>query len=89
MAEIEALAAKTALVVSDFGGMAELVTKRKDGWLFRVGDAKDLARVLTEVLKFPDRLGALPFDATQPLDMTEAAKEMEARYQELAEGASS
>jgi len=79
----EALAARTPLVVSDLGGMAELVTPDHDGWRFAAGDARDLARVLRAVLSDPERLAALPFDATRPKDMRVAAADMEQTYEAL------
>ena len=53
---LEALAARVPLLVSDLGGMAELVREGRGGYRFRVGDAEDLARVLRECLETPGRL---------------------------------
>lgn len=79
----EALAARTPLLVSDFGGMAELVSPGRDGWRFAVGDAGALAAELERLLREPAALRALAFDGVRPRDMGEAAADMEERYAEL------
>lgn len=81
----EALAARTPLVVSDFGGMAELVTPGRDGWRFAVGDAAALARALEQALGDPAALAALPFDGVRPRDLGEAAEAAERLYREALE----
>lgn len=79
----EALAARTPLLVSDFGGMAELVSPGHDGWRFAVGDAGALAAQLERLLREPAALQGLPFDGVRPRDMGEAAADMEERYAAL------
>jgi glycosyltransferase involved in cell wall biosynthesis len=62
----EARAAGTPLLVSDLGGMAELVREGVDGRRFRIGDAADLARQLQELLSDREQLaqlGRAPFEA--------------------------
>ncbi len=81
----EALAARTPLLVSDFGGMAELVTPGRDGWRFAVGDAAALARALERALEDPAALAALPFDGVRPRDLGEAAEAAERLYREALE----
>lgn len=56
---LEALATRTPLVVSDLGGMAELVDPGKSGFHFKVGDSDDLARVLERILRTPTLLNDL------------------------------
>jgi glycosyltransferase involved in cell wall biosynthesis len=75
----EARAARTAVLVSDLGGMAELVEPGRQGWRFRAGDAGDLARVLGDVLAAPGRLAALDFEPP-PKDARTNALELEERY---------
>ncbi len=58
----EAMATGTPLVVSDIGGMAELVQEGRTGFRFATGDAADLARVLGELIADPGRLRALSMD---------------------------
>jgi glycosyltransferase involved in cell wall biosynthesis len=61
---LEALAARTPLLVSDLGGMAELVEEGVSGWRFAVGDVQALSARLAQLLEAPELLGAL--DATPP-----------------------
>ncbi|HEX6882120.1 MAG TPA: glycosyltransferase [Planctomycetota bacterium] len=75
----EARAAHVAVLVSDLGGMAELVEPGRQGWRFRAGDAEDLARALAEVLRAPERLDGLDFEPP-PKDMRTHAEELEQRY---------
>jgi glycosyltransferase involved in cell wall biosynthesis len=56
---LEALAAKTPLLVSDIGGMAELVEEGESGFRFPVGDAAALAQRLSSLLADPAPLAAL------------------------------
>lgn len=79
----EAFLLHTPLVVSDIGGMAELVTDGEDGLHFRVGDPVDLAEKLGRFVDDPDlatRLG----EAAPPIKtLAEDAREMEERYRAL------
>ncbi|MFT5287966.1 MAG: glycosyltransferase involved in cell wall biosynthesis [Planctomycetota bacterium] len=79
----EARSTRTPLLVSDLGGMAELVEPGREGWRFRVGDAGDIAARLEKILKDPDCLARLPFDGPPVKPMVRSAEEMEARYQEV------
>jgi len=59
----EAFLARLPLVVSDHGGLAELVRDGIDGLRFRPGDSADLARILKLLLDDPalrSRLGSAP-----------------------------
>ncbi len=78
----EARAARTAVLVSDLGGMAELVEPGRQGWRFRCGDAADLAEHLARLLRAPGLLDALDFEP-QPKDMRTSALELEQRYDAL------
>jgi len=77
----EALAAKTPLLVSDLGGMAELVEEGRGGWRFPIGDAEALADRLSLLLADRSALDALPGEGTRPIGIEEHAAEVEARYQ--------
>ncbi len=79
----EALAARTPLLVSDLGGMSELVEEGRGGWRFEIGDAEDLARKLGQVLADPGRLERLA-PAAEPPTFEEHLAAIEARYRELA-----
>jgi glycosyltransferase involved in cell wall biosynthesis len=56
---LEALAARTPLLVSDLGGLAELVEPGLSGWRFPVGDALSLAERLRDLIADPAPLDAL------------------------------
>lgn len=75
----EALAARTPCLVSDLGGMAELVQPGRQGWRFRTGDSDDLAAALERVLREPALLGGLDL-GPPPKDMRTSAAELEERY---------
>jgi glycosyltransferase involved in cell wall biosynthesis len=46
VAMIEALAADVPVVAADSGGARDIIAPPRNGWLFRSGDARDLARTL-------------------------------------------
>lgn len=80
---LEALASKTPLLVSDLGGMAELVEPGASGYHFRMGDVEALARSLEELLLDPSKLDAL---YSKPLDLPRVDDHVaviERRYGEL------
>lgn len=77
---LEALATRTPLLVSDLGGMAELVEHGRTGFHFRVGDDADLARVLGELLSEPERLKRLFPEGTSVREVEEDAEELEGLY---------
>lgn len=80
----ESLLFHTPLVVSNIGGMAELVRDGVDGLHFEVGDDADLARVLQRFIDESDLLERLSQDFPRIKTMAEDAREMEARYRSLA-----
>jgi glycosyltransferase involved in cell wall biosynthesis len=56
---LEALATLTPLMVSNLGGMAELVEPGVSGFRFEVGDAADLGHRLLQLIEDPSPLAAL------------------------------
>ncbi|MGB3681463.1 MAG: glycosyltransferase, partial [Rubrobacteraceae bacterium] len=54
-----AFAAKTPVVATDLGGMAEVVRHEENGLLFEVGNAGDLSRRLRRFVDEPDLLSRL------------------------------
>ncbi|HVS10640.1 MAG TPA: glycosyltransferase [Planctomycetota bacterium] len=86
---LEALAARTPLLVSDLGGMAELVEPGRSGWRFPPGDVGALAERLAALLHDPSPLEALyAEDVAPPPDVAEQVACIESIYGEvLAEGA--
>lgn len=81
---LEALAARTPLLVSDLGGMVELVEEGKSGWRFPVGDANALADRLQWILEDPSRLDALQVEAQPPPSLGDQVAAVEAIYERLA-----
>jgi glycosyltransferase involved in cell wall biosynthesis len=79
----EAFAARTPVLVSDLGGMAELVDEGRGGWRFRVGDADDLARRLSALLTDRSALDTLAPPQAKAATFEEHAADMEARYRSL------
>jgi glycosyltransferase involved in cell wall biosynthesis len=75
----EARAARTAVLVSDLGGMAELVEPGRQGWRFPPGDAAALARALEGLIRDPGALARLDFEPP-PKDVRSSAAELEQRY---------
>lgn len=56
---LEAMAQGRLVVASDVGGHRELIADRETGWLFRAGDANDLARTVLELLGQPNAWPAI------------------------------
>ena len=76
----EALATRTAVLVSDLGGMAELVEQGRHGWRFPPGDARALAAHLARLARDRAPLAALDFPGTVK-DFATSAAELEQRYE--------
>jgi glycosyltransferase involved in cell wall biosynthesis len=74
----EARATRTPVLVSDLGGMRELVEDGREGWRFRVGDAAHLAEHLERLLRDPGVLARLSFPPEK--DVRTSALELEERY---------
>lgn len=79
---IEALEARTPVLVSDLGGMAEFVHERPCGATFAPGDAADLARALERLLSDRERLGRFYASGPRPPTMPECVARMEQIYAE-------
>ncbi|MCP5020463.1 MAG: glycosyltransferase family 4 protein [bacterium] len=79
----EALALGVPCLVSDLGGMAELVQEGRDGWHFPMGDAQALADRLARVLSKPGELEGLTPQSPDLCSWEEAAGRFEDHYQEL------
>ncbi|HPF15464.1 MAG TPA: glycosyltransferase [Planctomycetota bacterium] len=79
----EALALGVPCLVSDQGGMAELIVEGRDGWHFPMGDAAALAKRLGEVLAHPETLEALEPTSPDLCSWAEAAERFVAHYEEV------
>lgn len=80
---LEALSARTPLLVGDQGGMAELVEDGVSGFHFRLGDGADLARRLEELLRSPERLDALHPRPPRLMSVDDHVDALEERYRRL------
>lgn len=79
----EAYAAKIPVIASNIGGMAEAVTHEKNGLLFEVGSAADLAAQLRRVIDEPDLLEKLRKGIEPVKTFTQEVDELEQIYQRL------
>lgn len=80
----EARAARVPVLASDIGGMSELVRKGRAGWLFRAGDAADLARQMRKILDAPEVLTQVRAEVRPVKSIAEHAAELETIYARLA-----
>lgn len=78
---LEALASRTPMLVSDLGGMAELVEPGVSGFHFRMGDVRDLADNLALALSGRAGLASLYARAPDLPTFAEHVDAIEARYQ--------
>jgi glycosyltransferase involved in cell wall biosynthesis len=84
---LEALAARTPLLVSDIGGMAELVEEGASGFRFAVGDAQALALRLSSLIADRSQLERL-YRVDQPIKrVDDDAAQLEEVYFEALESA--
>lgn len=74
---LEALARKTPVIVSDFGGLPEAVEHGRNGLIFKGGDAEDLARVMTQVLDDPACVQRMQTQMGGVRFIADAARELE------------
>jgi glycosyltransferase involved in cell wall biosynthesis len=79
----EAFAAKTPVIATNLGGMAEAVTHGVDGLLFERGDAADLAGQINRVLEEPGLLEHLREGIPPVKTIAEEVNELESIYREL------
>ena len=65
---LEAMAAGLPVVVSDVGGVSELVEHRRNGLLVRPGDVTGVTAALRELIEHPDTAAALGESARRTVD---------------------
>ena len=80
---LEAFAHRTPVIVSDLGGMAELVTDGQDGLRFAAGNAAALAQQLCRLSEEPGLLGQLQAGIQPIKTVTQEIDELEAIYQRV------
>lgn len=83
MVILEALALRTPLLVTDLGGMAELVEPGTSGARFPVGDVAALTAALAELLDAPERLARLYPRGAIAADLATNTRRLEQLYREL------
>lgn len=81
----EARSARRPVVVSDLGGMAELVDDGVDGMVFTPGDDEDLARKLALLIHEPARIPEMAARAENPITFSEHVDRLEATLSEAAD----
>jgi len=79
----EAFLAKTPVIASNIGGMAELVQDGVNGLLFKVGDIADLRKKITMIVQHPDLISKLSANIGPVKTIEENAVEVEKIYQDL------
>jgi glycosyltransferase involved in cell wall biosynthesis len=80
-AGLNAIAAGVPLLVSDVGGLLELVDDYDCGLAFRRGDAEDLASLFERLVREPDTLLGVRARIGYPLSLREEAGQIEALYE--------
>lgn len=81
---LEAHAAGVPTVVTNLGGMSELVTHEQNGLLFELGSAADLARQLARLIDEPDLLARLRAGIGPVKSLEEEMREIVGLYGSLA-----
>jgi glycosyltransferase involved in cell wall biosynthesis len=72
----EAFLAGIPVITSNFGGMKELVTHEKDGWLFEAGNSISLNKIVKEIIMNPEVLNKIRGDKTKVRTIEDDAKVM-------------
>jgi glycosyltransferase involved in cell wall biosynthesis len=83
LAVYEAMAAGIPIIGSRLGGVAERVHENVDGLLFPPGDAKALARIICELLRFPEKLNWLKKNIRPQRTFDEMVRELDLLYQPI------
>ncbi len=78
---LNAIAAGVPLLVSDVGGLLELVDDYDCGLSFRRGDAEDLAALLERLVCEPETLSGIRARMGYPPSVAEEAGKLEALYE--------
>lgn len=78
-----ALAFGVPVVVSNIGGMAEMVREGRDGFRFPVGDAEQLAGIIERIAADPTRLANLETGLSRPRRIEDEAFDMERLYRAI------
>jgi glycosyltransferase involved in cell wall biosynthesis len=79
---LEGLITRTPLLVSNLGGMAELVQHGEHGYTFDVGNPQDLARYMAELIDAPENLKRFYSTARVVRGVAEDAQDLLEQYGE-------
>lgn len=80
---LRSLAHKVPVIVSDLEGMTEIIKDGKNGFVFNVGNADSLAKVLEKIGQDPTILNTIKNTIISPPRIEEEAFEYEAVYNKL------
>ena len=75
-----ALATRTPLIATDLGGMSELIEPGKNGLLFRLNDADDLAAQLDKLIASPDLVSSMQSNIGPQRTIGEMVDDLERLY---------
>jgi glycosyltransferase involved in cell wall biosynthesis len=84
---LEAFAHRTPVLVTDLGGMKELVDDGLNGLLFKVGDPRDLALKIASVVELPEQLQKLREGIELPRSLDEEMDVLEGIYRGVLQSA--
>lgn len=82
---LESMACGTPAIASKVGGVPDMITEGKDGWMFAAGDAKALAKRILEALQQPGNLAAMGAAARKTIEANFGLELQAKRYLELYE----
>jgi glycosyltransferase involved in cell wall biosynthesis len=81
-----AFAHKVPVIASNIGGMPELIRDGENGFLFEMGNYRELAGIMEKIAKDPGILHILRANITSPRRIEEEALDYETIYKELVQG---
>lgn len=82
---LECMACATPAIASKVGGVPDMITEGKDGWMFEAGDAKGLAKRIVEALQKRENLALVGAAARKTIEENFALELQATRYRELYE----
>lgn len=82
LVSLSAQAAGCPLIVSDIGGLSDIVTHGKNGLVFEAGSASGLSHAITTLYEDRELLKRLSSAAIHPLDIDQYVDELELEYQQ-------
>jgi glycosyltransferase involved in cell wall biosynthesis len=80
---ITALAYRVPLIVSDIGGMREVIRSGVNGFTFQIGNSNELANIMENIVTHPEILQNIRKNIEQPRRIEEEALDYENMYRQL------